>query len=417
MKCRKCTAIVLTAACLAGVLGGCGSGEETKTTETAAISSEESGFSEYSASTQLKTKNIEKLIDQYFYFETDEAKREESYYDGIMNGLGDPYSVYYTKEEMESNAEDDSGEYVGIGATVSKNVETGAIYVVKPLRGSPAEAAGLLPEDVFIEIDGVELTADMELEDVVKMIRGTENSTAHLKMYREGENDFLEFDIKRAVVQNITVEYEMLSNGFGYIEVSQFIETTAGQFYEAVDYLQAQGAKALIIDMRNNPGGLVQQATDMADYLLDDQGKAGNSDRAGFLLELKDKNGTVMMDSYCQDKHSVDLPMAVLMNGNTASASEIFSGILRDYGKAKLVGTKSYGKGIVQQIFSLGDGSGVKLTIAKYFLPAGSEIHTTGLAPDTEIDLATEKRRQLNLPRNEDDQLKKAVEVLGGDPL
>lgn len=411
------TGLLLTAAALMiGNLGGCGSSEEPTTVQPA---SEDSYFSEYSLSVRNKTQQVESLINQYFYFDQDKERREERYFDGIMAGLDDPYSVYYTKEEMKRLEEDDSGEYVGIGASVSKNVETGAIYVVKPLRGSPAEAAGLLPEDVFVEIDGVELTTDMELEEVVKMIRGSKGTTAKLKMYRAGEKDYVYFDIQRAVVQNITVEYELLENGIGYIQVSEFIENTFTQFKEAVDYLEAKGAKALIIDMRSNPGGFTSQATDMVDYLLKDNSVAEgeNRDKPGILLEMKDKNGKVIQSDKCSDDHYVDLPMAVLVNENTASSSEIFSGAMQDYKKATLVGMKTYGKGIVQQVFGLTDGSGVKLTIASYFLPSGRNIHKDGLVPDVEIDMDIELRRQLNLPHYKDVQLQKAVEVLGGEAL
>ena len=417
MKSRKKGAVALSALMLAGVLGGCGSSEEpVSTTETYGT---ESGFSENSKETIMKTLQIEALIDKYYYFDTDDEKREEKYYDGIMAGLDDPYSVYYTKEEMKQMEEDDSGEYVGIGATVSKNQENGQIYVVKPLRGSEAEAKGILPEDIFIEIDGVQITADMELEEVVTMIRGSANSTAKLKMYRPSIKDYVEFEIPRKVVQNITVEYELLENGFGYILVSQFIENTADQFREAVDYLTGKQAKGLIIDMRDNPGGFTIMATDMADYLLADDSVAEgeNSNTPGYLLEMRFKSGKVMQRDVCKDQHSVELPIAVLVNGNTASSSEIFSGIMKDYKKAILVGTKTYGKGIVQQVYDLDDGTGIKLTVGAYYLPGGENIHKEGLEPDVEVELSEESRSKLNLPHNQDEQLQRAIKELGGDPL
>jgi carboxyl-terminal processing protease len=320
---------------------------------------------------------------------------------------------------MKRLAEDDSGEFVGIGASVSKNTETGQVYVVKPLKDSPAEAAGIQPGDVFVEVDGITITKEMELDEVVTYVRGTKDSVAKIKMYREGESDFLNFEITRKLLQNITCEYEMLSNGFGYIEVEEFIDNTAEQFYKAVDDLVAQGAKALIVDMRNNPGGFTVVATNMVDYLLEDTAvpKGQGSDKAGVLLEIKDKNGKIIEKDVCQDGHSVDLPMAVLVNDYTASSSEIFSGAMRDYGKAILVGEKTYGKGIVQQVFSLNDGSGVKLTIASYFLPAGDNIHKVGIEPDVEVELPTELRRKANLLHSEDTQLQKAITELGGDPL
>jgi len=407
--------VSLAAMMTAGLLAGCGSEEEL----TTAAVSETDGFSEYSLTNMKKVKTIENLIDNYFYYDQDEAKREEGFYDGIMAGLDDPYSVYYTPEEMKRMEEDDSGEFVGIGASVSKNTENGQVYVVKPLKDSPAEAAGIQPGDVFVEVDGIAITTEMELDEVITYVRGTEGSVAKLKMYREGEKDFLNFEITRKLLQNITCEYEMLSNGFGYIEVEQFIENTAEQFYKAVDDLVAQGAKGLIVDMRNNPGGFTVVATDMVDYLLEDTAvpKGQSQDKAGILLEIKDKNGKIVEKDVCKDGHSVDLPMAVLVNDYTASSSEIFSGAMRDYGKAILVGEKTYGKGIVQQVFSLNDGSGVKLTIASYFLPAGDNIHKVGIEPDVQVELPTELRRKANLKHSEDTQLQRAIAELGGEPL
>ena len=415
MKKSKMLVVYLAAMMTAGLLAGCGSEEEL----TTAAVSETDGFSEYSLTNMKKVKTIENLINNYFYYEQDEAKREEGFYDGIMAGLDDPYSVYYTPEEMKRMKEDDSGEFVGIGASVSKNTENGQVYVVKPLKDSPAEAAGIQPGDVFVEVDGIAVTTEMELDEVITYVRGTEGSVAKLKMYREGEKDFLNFEITRKLLQNITCEYEMLSNGFGYIEVEQFIENTAEQFYKAVDDLVAQGAKGLIVDMRNNPGGFTVVATDMADYLLEDTAvpKGQSQDKAGILLEIKDKNGKIVEKDVCKDGHSVDLPMAVLVNDYTASSSEIFSGAMRDYGKAILVGEKTYGKGIVQQVFSLNDGSGVKLTIASYFLPAGDNIHKVGIEPDVQVELPTELRRKANLKHSEDTQLQRAIAELGGEPL
>ncbi len=424
MKRSKYVTCLTAAAFALGTLAGCGSSNENNrrnlTTAASADSTEENKpFDIFSYDTQKKTREIENLIDSKFYFDIDDKIKEEYYYKGILAGLDDPYSTYYTKEEMDAINEEDSGEYIGIGATVSKSKETGAIYVVKPLRGSPAAEAGLQQDDIFIEIDGVELTTGTELEEAVKMIRGTENSTAKLKMYREGEDDYLYFDVPRRVVQNISVEYEMLENGFGYISVDQFVDNTYAQFKEGVDYLTSNGAKALIIDMRNNPGGFTNQATRMLDYLIEDKSVVNGTDGSfpGRLLYMKDKYGATLWENYCEDGHSVELPMAVLINGNTASSSEIFSGGMQDFKKAVLVGTKSYGKGVVQITYPLEDGSGVKLTVASYFLPSGRNIHGDGLQPDVEVEMETTLRRRTDLPHNEDVQLIKAIEELGGDPL
>ncbi len=422
MKRSKYVTCFIAAAFALGTLGGCGNSNEYNRYDLNIGSTEEDQdkpFDIFSYDTQKKVQEIEKLIDQKFYFDIDNKTREKMYYKGILAGLGDPYSTYYTKEEMDAINEEDSGEYVGIGATVSKNPDSGAIYVVKPLRGSPAAEAGLQADDIFIEIDGVELTTDTGLEEAVKMIRGSKNSTAKLKMYRDGEDDYIYFDIPRRVVQNISVEYEMLENGFGYISVEQFIDNTSAQFREGVDYLTSNGAKALIIDMRDNPGGFTNQATGMLDYLIEDKSVAEGADasKPGRLIYMVDKHDTILWEDYCKDGHSVELPMAVLINGNSASSSEIFAGGMQDYKKAVLVGTKSYGKGIVQITYPLEDGSGVKLTVASYFLPTGRNIHGDGLVPDVESEMDVKLRRRTDLPHNEDVQLLKAIEELGGDPL
>ena len=412
---------ILVLALAAGLMmsaGACGnSGEETSENADAGNAA---GFDINSQKVQDKTRVIESLINNNFYYETDPEKREAAYYKGLMYGLDDKYATYYTPEEFARVREDDEGEYVGIGATVSKNMQTGEIYIVSPIKNSPAEEVGLLPDDVFVEIDGTELTTDMELDEVVKIIRGSEGSTAHLKMYRKGESDFLEFDVPRRKIQSVTVEYEMLENGYGYIKISQFIETTADQFRAAVDELVSKGAKGLIFDVRNNPGGLTDIVDQMVDYLVKDDAvaKDGDPSKPGLILEMRDKNGTILYSDSAKDGHFVDLPMAVLMNGNSASSSEIFIGCLRDYGKVVMVGEKSYGKGIVQQTFPLKDGSAVKMTIAKYFLPAGSNIHETGIEPDQVVELTTEQKQMLyKLPYNEDPQLAAAIKALGGQPL
>lgn len=414
---KKYTAVVLTAGMLMGV-SSCGSGKtgsSSSESDTTAEGVAETGSDEFNANSekiQKKTKEVEKLIDQYFYFDEDSEKREENYFDGIMEGLDDPYSVYYTPEEFAKLNEDDSGEYVGIGATVSKTVEDGKVYVVKPLRGSPAEAIGLLPGDVFVKIDDIDITTDMELEEVVNYIRGKEGTTAHLKMYREGEPDFLEFDIKRATIQNITVDYEMLDNKIGYISVDQFIENTPEQFKEAIDSLVGQGATALVIDMRNNPGGLLTAVNEMTDYIIKDDAVAEGSNEPGRQLIVKDKTGKIITDYKCSDEHSVDIPMAVLINGNSASAAEIFTADMKDYKLATIIGTTTFGKGIVQSVIPLSDGSAIKITIAKYFTPAEHDIHKVGIEPDIEIDVSDEQKRMIEIPHDEDPQLQKAIEVL-----
>lgn len=378
-----------------------------------ADNSSAASFEEDSSDVRHKTDEIEGIIDKYFYFDQDEQKREESYYDGIMKGLDDPYSVYYTKEEYDKLMEEDSGKFEGIGATVSKDNEKGTIYIVKPIVGSPAEKAGLLPDDILVAVDDLDITTDMELDYVVDHIRGEKGTKVTLKVYREGEPDYLYIDIVRDTITNTTVNYEMLDNKIGYIQIEQFVENTPELYKNAIDDLVSQGAKGLVFDVRNNPGGLLKAVIEMADYVIDDSKVAEGADSAGLLLQTKDKDDKVQEEYSCEDKHSVDLPIAVLVNGNSASASEIFSGCLKDYGVATIVGTTTYGKGIVQSIMKLKDGSAIKLTIAQYFLPSGTAVHKVGVEPDVEVELNDDQKRKITIEHDKDNQLQEAIKQLG----
>lgn len=347
-----------------------------------------------------KIDTIDAIIDDYYYFNIDREKQEEALYDAIMEGLDDPYSVYYTPEEFAELQEDTSGEYVGIGAVVTQDADM-VVSVVRPIPGSPAEESGLQAEDIITEVDGTEIV-DQELTLVVDMIRGTEGTKAHIKLYRPSIQDYIEVDVERRVVENVSVYSEMLDNNIGYIQVQQFYENTSDEFKTAIDALEAQGMQGLIIDMRDNPGGVLTTVVDMCDYLMD----------GGVIVTIKDKNGNIISEYSASEEHSVDIPMVVLTNGNSASASEIFSGAMQDTGMAELVGTTTYGKGIVQSVIPLDDGSAIKLTVAKYFTPNGNDIHEKGIAPDYEVELPDGRTNAVNLDRAEDTQLQKAEEVI-----
>lgn len=347
-----------------------------------------------------KIDTIDAIIDDYYYFNIDREKQEEALYDAIMEGLDDPYSVYYTPEEFAELQEDTSGEYVGIGAVVTQDADM-VVSVVRPIPGSPAEESGLQAEDIITEVDGTEIV-DQELTLVVDMIRGTEGTKAHIKLYRPSIQDYIEVDVERRVVENVSVYSEMLDNNIGYIQVQQFYENTSDEFKTAIDALEAQGMQGLIIDMRDNPGGVLTTVVDMCDYLMD----------GGVIVTTKDKNGNIISEYSASEEHSVDIPMVVLTNGNSASASEIFSGAMQDTGMAELVGTTTYGKGIVQSVIPLDDGSAIKLTVAKYFTPNGNDIHEKGIVPDYEVELPDGRTNAVNLDRAEDTQLQKAEEVI-----
>ena len=349
---------------------------------------------------EQKIDEINLYIDFYYYNEIDREKQEEALYDGIMQGLDDPYAGYYTPEEFSELQEDSSGEYVGVGALLTQGTDK-LVTVVRPLKGSPAEEAGLLAEDVIVEVDDKSVEG-VELELVVKWIRGEENTTAHLYVYRPSTQEYLDFYITRRVVENYTVSSEMLDDQIAYIKVDQFNENTDEEFDEQLEALRKQSAKGVIIDLRDNPGGLVSSVVNMCNSIMSE----------GVIVSTKDRNGKQTSCYKADNKKSCDLPIVVLVNGNSASASEIFSGAMQDTGNATIVGVQTYGKGIVQSVIPLSDGSAIKLTVAKYFTPNENDIHTVGITPDVIVELPDGRENAVNIDRAEDTQLDKAIEIL-----
>lgn len=345
-----------------------------------------------------KTGEIEELINAYYLDEIDGQKVEDTMYTGMVAGLEDPYSVYYSKEELESMEESISGAYSGIGATLTQDPDTGELSVVSCFDGTPAQEAGLQPGDVITGWNGKSVEG-IELSELVSKIKTDPEEQLTLEIERDGET--LEVELTRREVQIPTVEYEMLDNQIGYIRLVEFDEVTADQFKEALEDLENQNMEKLIIDVRNNPGGVLQVVCDMLDQLLPE----------GLIVYTEDKNGN--RKEYTSDEeHQFTKPLAVLANENSASASEIFAGAIQDYGIGTIVGTTTFGKGIVQRTFYLSDGTGVKLTVAKYYTPKGHDIHKKGITPDAEIELDEELKNQSSISHEEDNQLQKAIEVL-----
>ena len=347
-----------------------------------------------------KAKAIESLIDKYYLDKIDNDELESYLYKGMMAGLGDPYSTYYTAEEYKELTEDTEGVYRGIGVTMQKDVSTGAVTVVKCFEGAPGAEAGLQPQDQLVKVNGEDIT-DKELSEVVKMIKTSESDTVTLTILREGESDYREVEVTLDTVEAPMVEHEILDNKIGYITINQFAETTASQYETALEDLNNQGMERLIVDVRDNPGGLLTSVCDVLDSMLPEE----------LLVYTEDKNGK-KSEYNATGTDQFDKPMVILVNGNSASAAEIFSGALQDYKVAKLVGTTTFGKGIVQQIFNLSDGSAVKMTISKYYTPSGRCIHGTGLEPDIEVDLPDELKNQVSIDKSEDTQLQKAIETV-----
>ncbi len=345
--------------------------------------------------------SLENMIDQFYLFDYEKEDLETGVYKGLIAGLDDPYSVYYTPEEYNKLMEMTTGEYSGIGALLSQDKETGLITVVKPYKGTPSEEAGLLPGDVFTKVDGQD-TAGMDLATFVNFVKGESGTEVVLEVYRTSEKVYKTFRIKRRTIETPTVEYEMLEDNIGYIAISEFEDVTYNQFVRAVEQGEKEGMKGLIIDVRNNPGGVVTAVCKVLDYMVPD---------GDILMSTKDKegNGSAVTG---EDGHFFDQPLVVLINGESASASEIFAGGIRDYEMGTLVGEKTYGKGIVQRIFHMGNGAGVKLTVQEYYLPSGVSIHEKGVEPDVEEIMPEELKYQLEIKKEEDTQLQKGMEIL-----
>lgn len=351
-----------------------------------------------SSQVEQKTQRLKALIDQYYLDDVDESAMVEGMYAGMLNGLGDPYTVYYTEEEFNALMESTSGEYKGIGALMSQNIETGIITITRPFDGCPAQQAGILAGDIITKVNGQDV-GSMELSEVVAMIKGEAGTTVDITVYRDREE--LDFTVERADIQVPTVTSRMLDDKIGYVYVMEFDEVTADQFHDALEDLKSQGMEQLVIDLRDNPGGSLDTVIQMLDEILPE----------GLLVYTEDKYGN-REEATSDAENYLSVPMTVLVNANSASASEIFAGAVKDYHWATLVGTTTYGKGIVQRIFDLGDGTAAKITISKYYTPAGNNIHGIGIEPDVEVEIPTEAYDDGVVTEEEDAQLQKALELL-----
>ena len=345
-----------------------------------------------------KMTEIQRYIDKYFLDDIDESKMQDSICKGMVDGLGDTYAAYYNEDEYKDMQEKTSGNYCGIGAYVSQSATDGAISVVQPIKDSPAEKVGLKSGDIISEVDGKSIEG-MDLTAVVSKMKGEAGTKVKITVIRK--NHKKEFTIVREEIHSQTVASEMLDNKIGYIAVSSFEEVTKQQFRDALEKLENEGEKSLIIDLRNNGGGLLSTAVDMLDRMLPE----------GVVVYTKDKEGN--KEEYSSTaKESFDKPVVILVNENSASASEVFSGAMQDYKKGTLVGTTTFGKGIVQTVFNLQDGTALKLTTSKYYTPKGRNIHGTGLKPDISVALDQKTFTQKKSGIVIDNQMKAAVDYL-----
>ena len=339
------------------------------------------------------------IIDKYYLGEVNDEDLLEGAIRGYIDGLGDPYTEYISKEEMQEYMEDTLGNYVGIGIYMIKDEKTNRVKVLSPIKNSPAETAGIQPGDLIIAVNGKEYTGD-EMTQMSNDIKGEEGTEVILTILRNNES--LEIKVKREKIKVNPVESKVLENNIGYIAFTSFDETTAEDFKSKFEELQKQNIKSLIIDLRNNGGGLVDQAVDIAGYVLD---------KDSVVLYEVDKNGNEVVEK-TTTAPIIDMPIIILTNENTASASEILAGALKDFGKAKTVGIKTYGKGVIQEILSVKDGSGIKITTSEYQTPNRNKINKIGIEPDEKVELPDDVTSVLNVPEDKDTQLQKAIEML-----
>ena len=337
---------------------------------------------------------LEDTIGKYFWKDVEEETLEDGLYRGLLDALDDPYSVYYTSEELIALQQQTEGIYYGIGAYIQDG-DAGYVQISRVIKNTPAEASGLMQGDYIYKVND----EDMQGKDksyVVSKIKGEEHTYVKMTVIRENAAEPIEIDVERRKIENPTVEYEMYDNGMAYIQITEFDLVTTGQFESAYEQAKTEGMRGLIIDLRSNPGGNLSTVCDISRMLLPE----------GLIVYTEDKYGK--REEYtCNGENKIAVPLVVLTNGYSASASEILAGAVKDYGIGKLVGTTTFGKGIVQKVIDLSDGSAIKLTVSSYFTPNGNNIHGIGIEPDVEIPFDAELYKN-----GTDNQLEKAKEVL-----
>ena len=360
----------------------------------------QSGKSVLNQDSLTKINELSAYSKLYYYNEMDIKEVQDAMYAGMIEGLGDKYSVYYNEEDFTELQVSTTGQYYGIGAGLSQDMKTMIVTITKVYAGTPSEAAGLKKDDIIVSVDGIDGTS-MEVSELVKHIRGEKGTTVQIEVYRSSTEEYLTFDVERADITLPSVEYQMMEENIGYIWIDAFETETAHQFEAAVADLEAQGMEGLILDVRYNPGGMVSSVVQIADDILPEGMVVYTEDKAGNREEYKSKGETYM-----------DLPIVVLINEDSASAAEILAGAIKDHEYGTLIGTTTFGKGIVQTIFPLSDGDALKLTTAKYFTPSGNYIHEVGIEPDIELEYEYLNPEGEEYEEKYDNQILKGIEVL-----
>ncbi len=341
-----------------------------------------------------KSKEIERVIQNYYLDEIDEQQQTEYMYLGQVAGLGDEYSTYYTAEEYEAIERKQAGSYMGIGISIAVSGEDSSqIVITECLEDYPAAEAGVEVDDAILEVNGTS-TEGMSSSEVAALIQSSEDNVVTLTLQREGDDDSFQIEIEMTEMEQTYVTGEMLDDSVGYIKITQFTGVTSSQFKTSYGELKIQGMEKLIIDLRDNPGGLVTSVCDTLSQILP----------AGVIVYTEDKNGD-RTERTCDGTSEIDIPLVVLVNGESASAAEIFAGAVQDYEIGTIVGETTYGKGIVQNAFRLSDGSYLKLTVSRYYTPNGNNIHEVGITPDVEVEMDEDSDKDI--------QLDKAREIIG----
>lgn len=348
---------------------------------------------------------IDSYLNLYYLYDADMEKVRTGMLEGMMQSIGDPYADYYDESQLASFQDSTEGEYVGIGAAVSQELSTGIIRISKPYQGTPSAEAGLLPQDMIVSVGDTPVTG-MDLDQVVSLIKGEEGTSVMLHIYRESQDTYLDVEVERRKVEIPTVTSEMLEDHIGYIEVSGFEGVTTAQFISAYEELKSQGMERVIVDLRNNGGGLVDTVEQMLDYLLPE----------GEIFYVKYKDGSKGEEYSSDAEAALDIPAVVLVNEYTASASEIFAGNIQAFGLGEVVGTTTFGKGVMQQLYYTNEErtAAVKLTVADYYINGDKNINDVGITPDVEVELSEEAAQLQEIPLEQDNQLQKAIEVVKG---
>ena len=351
----------------------------------------------------IKFNQVRKILKEDYYQKVDENMLIEGAVSGLAEALKDPYTVYFNKDQMKAFMEKSEGSYVGIGVTVNMDAN-GLLTIIEPFENSPAQQAGMMQGDKIVKVDDKDVTAIRDESMIISMIKGIENTKVKLTVYRPAGDKYLQFEVVRKRIKASNIKSEIMEGNIGYIKLVMFDSEIAKYFKRDLDNMLGKGMKGLVIDLRDNPGGSYEQVVEIADRLLPE----------GMIVYTEDRNE--MKQVKLSNKLNLDLPLVILTNGNSASASEILAGAVKDNARGTLVGTKTFGKGLVQELRVLDDGSGIKVTISRYFTPSGGSIHGVGILPDIEIDVSSEYKNLpvSQIPRNKDVQLQSAIEAVKG---